>query len=303
MKRFLAIGALLAFPAAAAELVLPQGARLLSERETGLGSYALPLGPAAAEGVPARAVEGRILRRTWQIRGASTVLQALAPLREQIGDQGLEILFQCEAQQCGGFDFRFGIEVVPAPDMAVNISDYHFLSAAKGDRAVSVLVSRSGNAAYVQIIEVLPPEAMPLAAPSAVAAPAESPAAAENSLAEQLQASGRVILSGLDFGTGAARLAEGSHQSLAELAAFLSGHPDAAILLVGHTDSVGSLEDNIALSRARAAAVRDRLASAHGVEPERVDVAGAGYMAPLTTNLTEDGREANRRVEAVLVSN
>jgi len=73
------------------------------------------------------------------------------------------------------------------------------------------------------------------------------------------------------------------------------------IALVGHTDTVGGLQGNIALSRERAQAVRQRLIDDYDIAPERVEAEGTGYLAPLATNRTAEGREANRRVEAVLL--
>ena len=72
-------------------------------------------------------------------------------------------------------------------------------------------------------------------------------------------------------------------------------------MLVGHTDTVGSLDANIALSRRRAEAVRARLVEAHGVDGARIDARGVGYLAPAVANDSDEGREANRRVEAVLL--
>jgi OOP family OmpA-OmpF porin len=65
---------------------------------------------------------------------------------------------------------------------------------------------------------------------------------------------------------------------------------------------VGTLENNIALSRARAEAVRQHLVEALGVDPAQVSATGIGYLAPRATNATAAGREANRRVEAVLLA-
>ncbi len=70
---------------------------------------------------------------------------------------------------------------------------------------------------------------------------------------------------------------------------------------MGHTDAVGNLETNIALSRARAEAVRLYLIERLDVDPGQVSATGIGYLAPRATNETEDGRETNRRVEAVLL--
>ena len=60
----------------------------------------------------------------------------------------------CTSQACGGFEFRFATEVLPAPAMFVNLNAYHFLSARTAQSAFSILVSGSANARFVQIIRV-----------------------------------------------------------------------------------------------------------------------------------------------------
>jgi OOP family OmpA-OmpF porin len=112
---------------------------------------------------------------------------------------------------------------------------------------------------------------------------------------------GHAILPGLAFGTGSADLGEGQAASLEELAAFLKANPDARVALVGHTDATGSLEGNTALSRRRAQAAVDYLTGRHGINAARISAEGAGYLAPVASNLTAEGREQNRRVEAVLL--
>lgn len=283
---------------------LPAGSLALGHRETALGTYALPIGPFSTSGIPMRLAEGHILRRTWQLRGDSTVLQVLDPLRQQLVEQGYEILFQCAARQCGGFDFRFGIEVVPAPDMMVSLSDYHFLALSRPTQneaqqsVASLLVSRSGTASYVQLIEVTPSDQTPLE----LTATDLPPATPVTPLATELLQQGRAVLQGVVFNTGDAALGQAAISSLEELSAFLAAEPQARVLIVGHTDTIGSLSDNIALSQRRAESVRENLVSQHGIDAARVEVAGAGYMAPIASNLTAQGRESNRRVEAVLIS-
>ena len=71
-------------------------------------------------------------------------------------------------------------------------------------------------------------------------------------------------------------------------------------LLVGHTDMTGALDANIALSRRRAEAVRERLLRDHGLNRDRIDAQGAGWLAPRASNATKAGRAANRRVEVVV---
>lgn len=304
MIRAAAIGlaALLALPASAADLPLPAGVQPLSERISKLAAYQLPTGVFAGGSVPSERIEGRVARRSWRVAVDASPLQIAAPVREALEDAGYEVLLQCSDRDCGGFDFRFAVEVIPAPDMTVDLGNFVFLSARKSDaEAVSLLVSHSVSTAYIQLIEVAPADSTALRFKAAGdPAPAREPAA--GGLAAALLTSGRAVLADLEYETGSSRLGGGPFASLAELAAFLLENPGARVVLVGHTDSQGSLSANTSVSQQRAEAVRDRLAEHHGIAAERVGVAGAGYLAPLASNLTEEGREANRRVEAVLLS-
>ncbi|SDD69705.1 OmpA family protein [Ruegeria marina] len=304
IRRLALCAALAAFPATAQDfgLSLPQGSRQLTERIRALDSYDLPTGVWANGAVPVRTLEGRVEKRSWRISvGSKTTLQILAPLRDQILEAGFDLLLDCAAQTCGGFDFRFATEVIPSPDMYVAVRDYRFLSAMRGDEALSLLVSRNPPDAYVQLVQVFPRSA-PEAEDETVVAPAPVQPAPPIDMMGRLQTRGRVILSGLDFETGAGALGEGPFDTLGELAQILAADPALNLALVGHTDNVGSLESNIDLSRRRAEAVRDRLVEQYGIAPDRLQAQGAGYLAPIASNLTPEGRDANRRVEAVLLA-
>lgn len=292
---------------AADELSLPSGSRQLSSRISPLDSYALPVAAFDGKAVPSQEFEGRVERQTWQIDSASlTPLQVLAPMRDQIKEAGFDIVFDCRDQSCGRFDFRFGTEVVPAPDMYVDISNYRFVSAMRGDNeALSLLVSRSRSAVFVQVIRVgaiqqKPFIIRPRSRPDQL--PQPNLVIAGTGLAESLQSDGHVVLGDLEFQTGSSRLGTGPFGSLQELAQFLTGNPGYKIALVGHTDSVGSLNENIALSKRRAQSVRERMTNLHGIAPVRIEAEGMGYLAPVASNLTGAGRDANRRVEAILLS-
>ena len=59
------------------------------------------------------------------------------------------------------------------------------------------------------------------------------------------------------------------------------------------------MDYNLNLSQRRAKAVADALAMEFGIAPSRLTPAGAGMVAPVATNRTEEGRAKNRRVEIV----
>ncbi|WP_171131957.1 MULTISPECIES: OmpA family protein [unclassified Ruegeria] len=300
MIRFLLLCfALLAKPVLAQDLTLPSSARQVSDRTSTLDSYDLPTGVFSDGQIPVRRVEGRVERLTWRLQaGASTTLQLLAPLRDQLIAQGYEILFECEARECGGFDFRFATEVVPTPDMYVAIQDYRFLSAALGDDVLSLLVSRNPPDGYLQMIRVTPVDA-----PSTPALVIEETVDGSQGLLADLIRDGHVILADLHFPTGEFSLGEGPFKSLELLSNYLSDNPDVRLALVGHTDDTGDLQANITVSTERAQAVRTRLIETYGIDGNRVEARGAGYLAPITSNATPEGRDTNRRVEAVLLIN
>jgi outer membrane protein OmpA-like peptidoglycan-associated protein len=86
---------------------------------------------------------------------------------------------------------------------------------------------------------------------------------------------------------------------LREIAAAMKEHGDLRILIEGHTDNVGSAAGNLALSDARAAAVKAALVSGYGVDGGRITTQGFGDTKPAVPNTTAAGRAQNRRVEIV----
>ena len=295
-------------PAAALTLDLP--ARVLAEetRSELPGSYALPIAAFDGSSVPSQQIEGALDQRAFRLDAAGvTTLALFAPLREQVLAAGYEIVFECDARACGGFDFRFQTDVMPEPDMHVDLKDFRFLSARSGDEAVSILVSRSAGAGYVQITRVTdaPMTATPVETPVTLedeGTPRAVGAAPASDIAASLDAVGSAVLDDLVFASGAATLADGDYPSLAAVAAWLQAHPDGTIALVGHTDASGSLTANIALSERRAEGVAQVLEDRYGADPGRIVAEGVGFLAPRTTNQTEEGRQKNRRVEAVVTS-
>lgn len=90
-----------------------------------------------------------------------------------------------------------------------------------------------------------------------------------------------------------------ARSNLQELARSLDEYPDTELLIVGHTDDVGADDYNRGLSRRRATAAADYLAS-RGVERGRLNTMGLGEEEPVASNDSEDGRRRNRRVEVAI---
>jgi len=302
--------ALLAAPAPA--LDLPAGAVRQAQEAREGESARIPVAPWSEAGLRAVTAEGPLSRSAWRIGStALTTLQILRPLRRQLVDEGYDIAFECADEACGGYDFRFALDVLPEPEMHVDLGDYRYLAALRdaadgGQEYLTLLVSRSPGAGYVQITQV--GGAAEAGAPVVASTKGEAPertlaaAAPDGPIGEALSSLGHVALDDLLFETGSAALGGGGFASLTELADWLRANPQERVTLVGHTDATGSLAGNAALSQRRAASVRARLVDELGVPASQVEAEGVGYLSPRASNLTAEGREKNRRVEVILTT-
>ena len=298
-----------AAPVLAVEFNLPANARQTVERNTAPDTYAAPVGVFDQGQVPRVVVEGDVRRGAWRIDSPGlTPFQVMRPLREQLDAAGFEVVLDCADDICGGFDFRFATETLPGPNMYVNIRNFHMITAVRGPRddvqeVVALLSSATATSAYLQIIhagELAEGQAQVVAdAPL----PTTPVSVSSDDLGSRLLQRGHAVLADLDFDTGSTALGPGPFDSLRRLAEFMVAQPEARIALVGHTDTVGGLQPNIGISRERARSVRRRLIDTYDIAADRMDAEGMGYLAPLASNLSNEGRDRNRRVEVVLLSN
>jgi len=114
----------------------------------------------------------------------------------------------------------------------------------------------------------------------------------------ELLETGMIRLQNVNFDTGKAKILPESFQTLDEVADILGRWPDLRIEIAGHTDSRGTDARNLALSQARASAVRDYLVNKFPeLRPEQFTAKGYGESQPIATNTTTLGRARNRRVE------
>ncbi|MDO5656084.1 MAG: OmpA family protein [Flavobacteriaceae bacterium] len=99
-----------------------------------------------------------------------------------------------------------------------------------------------------------------------------------------------------------ATLTSAAQANLDNVVRIFKEYPDTDILIVGHTDSVGSQEYNQPLSLRRAQAVTNYLVS-KGIPSSRISTEGAGKLEPRYSNETAEGRAGNRRVEFAITAN
>lgn len=106
----------------------------------------------------------------------------------------------------------------------------------------------------------------------------------------------------ITFKTDSADINAGFYSVLNSVAKVLNKYSASTVMVMGFTDSTGSDDYNLALSRQRANAVASYL-QGQGVKASRFEVMGMGESNPIASNATAAGRQQNRRVELKIIPN
>ncbi len=110
---------------------------------------------------------------------------------------------------------------------------------------------------------------------------------------------GKFSTTGILFDVNEAKIKPESAGILAQIADVLKKSPGMRVKIIGHTDSDGGAEENMTLSRNRAAAVKQALQEHYEIDGSRLESDGKGETVPVGENSTREGRAKNRRVEFV----
>lgn len=111
-----------------------------------------------------------------------------------------------------------------------------------------------------------------------------------------------VSLPSVTFDTNKHEVKHESHDVLKEVAEVIKAYPKAKVQIEGHTDDVGDNSYNLELSKKRADTVLTYLVKNFGIEAKRLTAIGYGETQPIASNHTTEGRQKNRRVDIVLLS-
>jgi len=109
-----------------------------------------------------------------------------------------------------------------------------------------------------------------------------------------------VITLHVEFNTAKAVVNERYYEDIKKVADFMKAHPKTKAVIEGHTDNVGNVPYNKALSQKRAESVRQYIIDKFGINGMRLKAVGYGEARPIASNDTPEGRYKNRRVEAVI---
>jgi OmpA-OmpF porin, OOP family len=118
-------------------------------------------------------------------------------------------------------------------------------------------------------------------------------------MGNDISATGHVSIYGIYFDTGKADIKPESDAAITEIVKLLKNNSALKIYVVGHTDNVGSFDNNMKLSTSRGLAVKKVLVSNHGIAASRLEAYGVSSLCPMASNKTEEGKAKNRRVELV----
>jgi len=246
-------------------------------------------------------LEGKVTRILYGTPEARSAFEIFRNYEMALQGAGFKPLYKCLPPECGRYsDLRAYIREREFTKQRRNSSGLHLLreihflaakaSTETGNAYISLLVAMDPMAKYPStLLEVVETTEMDTGMVTVDAA----------AIAEGIDTTGHKALYGIYFDTGSAEIKPESSSTLAEIAKLLGQQPALKLLVVGHTDNQGGYEFNMDLSRRRADAVVKALVSNHGIAANRLRAAGVGYLSPVASNDTEDGRAKNRRVELV----
>ena len=118
---------------------------------------------------------------------------------------------------------------------------------------------------------------------------------------QQIQPPERLCMSlVLDFDSGKADVKPQWRDEIAKVADYMKQYPSTTAVIEGHTDNVGSPENNMKLSQQRAENVVTYLVDNFGIDRSRLSAKGYGSTRRISYNNTAEGRQKNRRINAVI---
>ena len=271
-----------------------------------------------------KALEGAYTRIAYLIPADRSPLEVLRNYQDDIKSKGGKILYECKAAECGadpsrssgggGGDMSLAMYLYPPERvidphgsngycaLAENITDQRYTAAELPEPGahVSVLtytivapggsdVCHGFNGRTIAVVDIL----------EAKDREKKMVTVDAGAMAKAIESSGRVALYGIHFDFNKADVKPESEPTLQEITKLLKETPTRKLLVVGHTDNVGTFAFNLDLSQRRAAAVVAALATRFGIAKERLTPVGVSFASPVAPNIDEDGRAKNRRVELV----
>lgn len=265
-------------------------------------TFAVPLGPADKSEKKFKKeeqVEGKVVKTLYQAPAGATPLAISRSYQDALKQSGFEILYSCSPKQCnaeGRVAVTLGYSGTYLTQLGGRSPDdegtYLFTARhPKNNVYVMVVAFNIWNDPSKVFYTLNVAEVKPMQTEMVIVTAKE--------LAEGIRKTGHASIYGIYFDTGKAVIKPESQPVISEIAKMLNEQPTLRLHVVGHTDNVGNLASNMTLSKQRAGAVVNALVREHNVAAGRLIANGVGPLAPVASNVTEEGRAKNRRVELV----
>jgi outer membrane protein OmpA-like peptidoglycan-associated protein len=265
--------------------------------------------------------EGERIRTIYLADQSMNPFGVVRAYEKDLVDRGAEVLWSCKDDICGGAQGRtggigggwIGLFYYLWPDtnpvdaqvtharcaQRMRISDQHYrlFKMPNEGATISVLAYRlreagnceGVNARTIAIVDVVGTEAEAVELTTVSAAEMQS----------EIASTGKIALYGINFDSGKDSLRSDSTDTINQIARLMTSEPELKLLIVGHTDSVGSFEYNQDLSERRSRSVVRALINQHGIAQSRLFPVGVAFASPVAPNDTDEGKAQNRRVELV----
>jgi outer membrane protein OmpA-like peptidoglycan-associated protein len=259
--------------------------------------FTIPVGPYRKGKFTAmQKLEGKVTRIRYVNPANRSTLEIVRNYEQALQKAGFQIVFSCGGEDCGDSGTLdqvpgFGMWCVNVGVQCPEAMRYVVGKLTRGKDNVYVAAKVLNNAApradtILYVIELKPMQT------GMVTVNAQA-------LAEDITRTGHVAIYGIYFDTAKAVIKPESKPVIDEIAKLLNSQATLKIHVVGHTDNVGSLAANMALSKQRAEAVVNAVVNEHRIAAARMIANGVGPLAPVASNAAEEGRAKNRRVELV----
>ncbi len=255
--------------------------------------FKIPLARPADTG-KSQTVEGKVTRIVYDTPAPRTVLEIYKNFESALARAGFKTLYSCVNNEgCGSSG--------PTQLGSAGSEDWSW---GAGHRFIAARLDRASGAVYVTIhvgqwSDLSRGTQTVLFVAETKAMEKDLVTVDAKALGDDIAAQGHSAVYGIYFDSGKADIKPESDAALKEIGKLLQEQSALKLLVVGHTDNVGALASNMDLSRRRADAVVKALSTQSGVAPARLSAQGAGPLAPVASNRTDDGRAKNRRVELV----
>jgi OmpA-OmpF porin, OOP family len=247
--------------------------------------------------------EGRTTTVIYELTGQQSALEVFRNYEQAFAKAGLKTLLRCFNKACGdqvaialfrGNDKEPLYRAMLYDSIDNGTSDFGYLSASGTANGASLTAGvfvgriRTGDVVYVGL-DIIEGEAMKT----------DQIVVDLNKITKDIQEQGKVVLSGIYFDTDKDVVKAESDKALQAINDYLK-KSQQSFFVVGHSDTAGSYEHNVDLSKRRAQAVINALTGKYGVAKTRLTAVGIGPVSPSSSNANEGGRSRNRRVELVL---